>query len=200
MDISRAQQAALYFATNANDLYLVKLMKLFYYLDFISVRETGKSVTNDVYFHLPYGPIPSFIKDNIDSLDSNVKKEEAKMLDPNQAGTPLWLQISSVFDGILELHTQGKGKIASSVKGQVFDGNKISEYEKGLLADIVKDLGKKTVQEIVTMTHAEPPYAQTSPSQVIPYDLAFQHDVGKILPSRVVSFDKEIAFSRFVSS
>lgn len=200
MDISRAQQAALYFASNVPDLYLVKLMKLFYYLDFISVRETGKSVTGDVYFHLPYGPIPSFIKDNIDSLDSKVKEEETKILNPNQANTPPWLQISSVFDGILVLNTRGKGKIAGPVDGKVFDGDKLSEYEKVLLTDIVKDLGRKTVQEIMTMTHAEPPYAQTSPSQVIPYDLAFQLDVTKILPSRVVSFDKEIAFSRFVSS
>ena len=175
-------------------------MKLFYYLDFISVRETGKSVTNDTYFHLPYGPIPSFIKDNIDSLDSGIKAEEVKILDPNQTGTPVWLKISSIFDGVLELNTRGKGKIAKVVNGQAFDSNKISEYEKNLLADIVRDLGNKTVQEIVNMTHSEPPYAQTSPSQAIPYDLAFQLDVRQILPSRTVVFDKEIAFSRFVSS
>ena len=200
MDITRAQQAALYFASNVSDLYLVKLMKLFYYLDFISVRETGKSVTNDTYFHLPYGPIPSFIKDNIDSLDSKVKEEEKKILNPNQADTPSWLQISSVFDGILVLNVKGKGKTANPVDGQNFDSNKMSEYEKGLLADIVKDLGKKSVQEIVNMTHNEPPYAQTSPSQVILYDLAFQLDVRQILPSRTARFDKEMAFSRFVSS
>lgn len=200
MDITRAQQAALYFASNVNDLYLVKLMKLFYYLDFISVRETGKSVTNDAYFHLPYGPIPSFIKDNIDSLDSKVKEEEVKILNPNQAGTPIWLKISSVFDGILKLENKGIGKIAKPVAGQTFDVTKLSEYEKGLLADIVKDLGSKTVQQIVDMTHAEAPYSQTSPSQAIPYELAFQLDVRQILPTRIAIFDKEIAFSRFVSS
>jgi len=200
MDITRAQQAALYFASNVSDLYLVKLMKLFYYLDFISVRETGKSVTNDTYFHLPYGPIPSFIKDNIDSLDSKVKEEEKKILNPNDSPTPSWLQISSVFDGFLQLNTKGQGKIAAPLAGKIFDGTKLSEYEKDLLVDIVKDLGGKTVQQIVDMTHSEAPYVQTSPSQVIPYDLAFQLDVRQILPSRTAHFDKEMAFSRFVSS
>jgi uncharacterized phage-associated protein len=200
MDITRAQQAALYFATNVSDLYLVKLMKLFYYLDFISVRETGKAVTNDAYFHLPYGPIPSFIKDNIDSLDTKVKEEEVKILNPNQTGTPIWLKVSSVFDGVLKLDTKGKGKVASPASGQAFDATKLSEYEKDLLADIVRDLGGKTVQQIVDMTHAEAPYTQTSPSQMIPYELAFQLDVRQILPRRTASFDKEIAFSRFVSS
>ena len=200
MNISRAQQAALFFATKVGDLYLVKLMKLFYYLDFISVRETGKSVTNDVYFHLPYGPIPSFIKDNIDSLDLQVKAEEKKILNPNDRSTPVWLQISSVFDGILQLDTKGQGKIAAPVRGQSFDETKLSEYEKGLLADIVIYLGGKTVQQIVDMTHREAPYVQTSPSQAIPYDLAFQLDVKQILPRRTASFDKEMAFSRYVSS
>lgn len=200
MDISRAQQAALYFASNVPDLYLVKLMKLFYYLDFISVRETGKSVTNDTYFHLPFGPIPSFIKDNIDSLDSDMKKEEVKILNPNPTDLPPWLTISSIFDGILELSARGMGRVVKAVAGQTFNTDILSEYEKVLLEDIVKDLGKKTVQEIVTMTHGEAPYAQTSPSQSIPYDLAFQLDIKQILPNRKLSFDKEIAFTRFVSS
>lgn len=202
MDIQRTQQSALYFAANIRDLYVVKLLKLFYYLDFIAVKETGRSITKDTYFHLPYGPIPSFIKDNIGLLNPNIKNEEVKALNPNagfEAGKrPEWLNESSIFDGILELNSKGKGNvIISKIE---MNSDDLSAYEKDLLRDIVKDLGGKSVTEIVEKTHQESPYTQTLSNQVIPYDLAFQLDVSRILPSRRFESDKEIAYSRFVSS
>ena len=59
-----------YFADNVNGLYVTKLLKLFYYLDFISYKLEGTSITNDIYFKLPYGPVPTTIKNEIDLLST----------------------------------------------------------------------------------------------------------------------------------
>ncbi len=191
MDIERTRQVALYLASKVPDLFVVKFLKLLYYIDFISVREVGQSITKDTYFHLPYGPIPSFIKDNIGGLNAALKKSEESVLET---------KLTSIFDGILQLNPKNTGQVVVPVAGAAFDESKLSQYEKQLIDDVITDLGGKSTKELVEQCHTEPPYAQTNPSMTIPYELAFQLDVKQILPSRTSEFDKEIAFSRFVSS
>ena len=67
-----------YLADKVDKLYVTKLMKLFYYIDFISYAERKSSITNDVYYKLPYGPIPSFIKSEIDNLIGSFSEEDIK--------------------------------------------------------------------------------------------------------------------------
>ena len=49
-----------------NFLEKVKLMKLFYFLDFTHVKKYGMPVTFDNYVNLEHGPIPSTIKNLVD--------------------------------------------------------------------------------------------------------------------------------------
>ena len=194
MDIERTKQVGLYFASRVRDLYVVKFLKLLYYADFISVREVGQPITGDTYFHLPYGPVPSYIKDNIGALNAALKQSEANILE--DIADP----INSIFDGCLQLIPKGAGQVISAAAGVVADETKLSRYEKGLLDDIISHLGSMTTRQLVDQTHLEPPYTQTNPSMTIPYELAFQLDVKSILPSRTGAYDKEVAFSRFITS
>src|SRR3989344_929040 len=71
MKISLAKLKAilLYFGTYSDPRFLgkVKLMKLFYFLDFMHVKIYGRPVTYDSYVKLEHGPIPSAIKNLVDT-------------------------------------------------------------------------------------------------------------------------------------
>src|SRR3989344_7025782 len=85
VDFEKVGVIAAYFADNTNKLYVTKLLKLFYYLDFISYKMRNASVSDDVYIKLPYGPVPSAIKNEIDILsleNTPLGKEFKKQLLP----------------------------------------------------------------------------------------------------------------------
>ncbi len=54
--------------TNKNNLGKVKLMKLFYFADFEHVRQYGAPITYDTYIHLEHGPVPTVVKNLVDTL------------------------------------------------------------------------------------------------------------------------------------
>ena len=62
MSISREREklfnAIIYFSNNTKYCHKLKLMKLLYYLDFWHFKETGRSVTNQIYLAWEKGPVP----------------------------------------------------------------------------------------------------------------------------------------------
>ena len=68
-------KAILLFFGNCTDtkfLGKVKLMKLFYFLDFLHVKKYGVPVTYDIYVNLEHGPIPSAIKNLVDTASDDI--------------------------------------------------------------------------------------------------------------------------------
>ena len=61
--LSKLKAMLLFFASNTNPALLgkVKLMKLFYFCDFMNIKKYGAPITFDNYVHLEHGPIPSTI-------------------------------------------------------------------------------------------------------------------------------------------
>jgi uncharacterized phage-associated protein len=199
IEIGKIQQMAIYLAEKIPNLYFTKFLKLVYYLDFISVQEVGSSVTNDTYFALPYGPVPSFVKENIDLLDNETRDLEANLLaDPTISTTDEYAKIKSVFDGYITLEKNG-GTILKPAEGVNFTVGVLSKYEQDLLDELVLVYKETTVRDIVDQTHKEPPYTQTALTGTIDYRMAFQLNIKEILPDRSFKFDKEISFARFVS-
>lgn len=190
LEIDKIKNIALYFAGNIPDLYFTKFLKLVYYLDFISVLERGEPVTRDIYYHLPYGPVPSFIKDHLSLLKSEIKSQEESIVEDSGSN-----QIESVFSGIIELSKKSDGFILEKKKEPEI--SYLSEYERGLLDDIIKDLGGKRAKELVEKTHAEPPYMHTIAGNVIDYKLAFYLDRSMILPNRTSPLNIEISQAEF---
>lgn len=158
-----------YFADNTKELYVTKLLKLFYYLDFISYKLRGASVTNDVYFKFPYGPVPSTIKNSIDllSVENIIGKEFKSQLSPYVK---------------LQRSEDGNGRLIIS-KGKEYNLRKLSSSEIELvkcIAETFKDTKSKTLSN---QTHREKPWLSTSDFSVIDYGLAEGLDVEKILPT-----------------
>ena len=71
--VPKLKAILLYFANYTNSRFLgkVKLMKLFYFLDFLHVKKYGAPITYDTYVNLVHGPIPSAIKNLIDTADDD---------------------------------------------------------------------------------------------------------------------------------
>lgn len=156
-----------YLAEKIGKLHVTKLLKLFYYIDFISCAERGgASITNDVYYKLPYGPVPSFIKGEIDNLEESVIEDKFKS------------QFADII--ILKKSKDNCGKLVVSKKKK-YDLRKISPYEKKLIDGVIKKLGKKTAGFLTRKTHKEKPYLLTGNNSVIDYSLANELGGRKVL-------------------
>lgn len=194
LEIGKIQQATAYLSNKIENLYLTKFLKLMYYFDFISVLERGVPITNDTYYHLPYGPVPSFIKDQIVSLKDEWKKSNSEALEIETDS------FSSIFLNFVELDVNKKKSIIKTKADFANDFSYLSEYEKTLLDDIVSQFKDVKTPNIVKQTHAEPPYIQTPENNVIDYRLAFYLDRDKILPNRQYQFDAGISQAEFFNT
>lgn len=162
MNISLAKLKAiiLYFTQNTNPQYLgkIKLMKLFYYLDFLHVKSYGISVTGDQYFHLEKGPIPTTIMNLVGELASN--PEASKLADDISIQTPAGTRMMQV---------------TANRKFSEKDANLFSESELEVLETVAKRFGEESTDAIVESSHSESPWKETEYGQTIPYELA-AHD------------------------
>lgn len=140
------KNAVLYFINycNNNFLGLTKLNKLIYYLDFISYKDRSKSVTNDIYLHKDYGPVP----DKIDDIISNLRSDDAIKVEEESWGD--------------------KFKYAFEAKAKpdlkIFD-----KYELNLLEKICKEFQLWSTDKIVNQTHLEAPWFYSKPFEVVDY-------------------------------
>jgi len=156
--VDKTKTIILYLAKNVKKLYVTKLMKLLYYIDFLSYAERGSSVTNDIYYKLPYGPVPSFVKSEIDNLEGPVMEDQFKS------------QFSDIID--LKNSNDQYGKIVTVKEGKSYDLRLLPEYEKDLIDVVIKKLGDKSASYLTRKTHREKPYLSTSENAVIDYGLA----------------------------
>lgn len=150
-------------------LYITKLLKLLFYFDFLSYKHNERSFTGDVYVKLPYGPVPSIIKDQLDLLKYN--NEENEEIDEYE------LQSSFLEHLDVKQDPETKG-YALQVKNKNEERlNELGEYhlsvwDRELIDNLVKFFKEASVKEIVEQTHQEKPYKKTSEVEIISYLLA----------------------------
>jgi len=136
-----------YFIAECNNekLGIVKLNKLFYYLDFISYRDTGKSVTGDTYKRLPKGPFA----EHLDGVVKAAKK--AKLIDCKQD----------------ESEKYGKRNRFQAVEKPEL--SVFSDYEKGLLKNLRDTFKKWSTDQMIAQTHTEAPWVFSIPNKPLNY-------------------------------
>lgn len=146
LNTNKYTNAILFFIEHCNNMYLgaTKLNKLLYYLDFISFRDRGTSVTGDVYVHKDYGPVPAYI----DSLLEEMK--EAKII-----------SIERVPYG-----ENGTFKYEAKKNTELGVFNK---EEVKLLNNICKEFELWSTDKIVNQTHLEAPWFYSKPFEVVDY-------------------------------
>ena len=147
----------LYFCSNTNPIFLgkVKLMKLFYFLDFMHVKNYGTPVTYDCYVNLEHGPIPSSIKNLVDSVEDDI--------DSAILGDTITIKSSDN----LNIH-----RVAPLRKFTESDEKYLSENELSILKKVCLRFGNSNTKEIEEASHKEAPWTETKMFNPIPYSLA----------------------------
>lgn len=168
VNVNKVRFIASYLADNVEELYVTKLMKLFYYVDFLAYLERGASVTGDTYYKLPYGPVPTFIKSEV----NNIINEDPE--DPTNSLLKGYIKAKAVKT------KNYKGYIIEST-GKKPSPKNISEAEFELLNKIVDKYKNTSARALSDQTHKEAPYKLSSENGVIDYSLALKLDVNSIL-------------------
>lgn len=135
LQIGKYENAILYFSKYCNNKFLgaVKLNKLMYYLDFISYRNSGKTVTGDFYIHKDYGPVPA----NFDEVVSTMR-----------------------LSNKLKVERIGKGDL-NPFKFEILVDPDLSVFapeEVNLLKKICEEFQFWSTDKIVGQTHLEAPW------------------------------------------
>lgn len=164
----------LYFANNTEYLGKIKLMKLFYFLDFMHIKHYGAPVTYDTYVHLEKGPIPSKIKNLID--DAIESGEDSIIADVVHFETPA--------------DTKRMIKMIPNRKFSEQDRKYFSETEFEILQKVCAIYGKSTMATIKEASHKEAPYSKTKYLEEIPYALAAQDPDSKVTKEEIELFMK----------
>ncbi len=157
ISLDKIKSIIVYFAQNTNTQYLgkVKLMKLFYFLDFNHVKEFGIPITFDTYYKLDKGPIPSYIKNVVD--DACESEENSLLSDSISFETPTGTQMQ---------------KVVAHRKFNDRDKKLFSKSELEILEKVCERFSEASTNQMIELTHKESPYIESELSQVIPYELA----------------------------
>jgi len=131
------------------------MMKLFYFLDFLHVKKYGIPVTMDRYVNLEHGPIPSSIKNLVDSLAD----------DPDH---------SPLADTVLVERRDGEviQRIVPVRKMKESELNTFSPSELDILKEVCRRFGTANTETIERASHDEAPWRLTNFLDSIPYELA----------------------------
>jgi uncharacterized phage-associated protein len=146
------RNALLFFVStiNNNTLGKVKLMKLFYYLDFDHFEQFGTSVTGDDYLHWGMGPVPASASIIIDRMvaDDQLLVESVDVGMPNH-----WVKYTALRNYNIQVFTSTEVAVLYAV------AQKWEHHSGG---------------DMVRAVHGEPPWLETAPNAVIDYRLALK--------------------------
>ncbi len=173
--LGKLKAILIYFSNFTNTKYLgkVKLMKLFYFLDFMHLKQFGTPVTYDTYIKLEHGPIPSTVKNLIDTAAEDI-------------------DISELSDTIHFERPVGTAMARILPNRQFTDSDKgyFSETELLVLEKVCAIYGDKNTKFIEDASHNEAPWKETEFLDNIPYTLAANDLDSKVSVSDIELLNK----------
>jgi len=159
MNIPRPKLKAmiLYFATFTDPKFLgkVKLMKLFYFADFVHVKRYASPITFDNYIHMEHGPIPSTILNLINAVENDI--DNAFLSDTLSVD----IKIGSL-----------QKKIVATRKFIEKDEGYFTPNELKVMQNVCERFADKTSKFIEDQSHKETAWLSTKELDDIPYTLA----------------------------
>ena len=145
--------------TNPRLLGKTKLMKLFYFVDFGHLKKYGAPITYDTYIHLEHGPIPSTIKNLVDTATDDI--------DSSALADTISVDISK--DNYLQRMIPLRDFTEK-------DERYFSDTELEIMHKVCERFKDKTTKEIKKVAYSESPWKKTSLLETIPYQLASDDD------------------------
>jgi len=128
----KATQALNYFAgQSGGKINKMKALKLLYFADRFHLRKYGRPITNDEYFAMNFGPVPSGAKDLAEGSDFRPDSEKAyagQYLNPVDA-----LEFSSIAKPDFEVFSQ------TDMEALEFAWEKFGTLDRFMLADLTHE-------------------------------------------------------------
>ncbi len=126
-----------------------KLNKLMFYIDFLSYKELGHSITGAVYVKLPYGPVPDGFQAALELMEENGS-----------------INITEIYpqEGDAVTYIIHSSKLVYSID--------LNEKERKIIDSIITNLGTKKASELSRISHEEIAYKETQEKRKIDYGLA----------------------------
>lgn len=175
LTIPKLKAILLYFANFTDTKFLgkVKLMKLFYFLDFMHLKTYGSPVTHDTYINMEHGPVPSFIKNLVDTSADDI--DNSILSDTIKCEYPKFTRMC---------------RILPTREFTENDKKYFSENELDILSKVCQRFGNKNTKYIEDVSHNEAAWKETKLLEEIPYTLA-----AKDKDSRVTEEEIELLLS-----
>ncbi len=149
----------LFFATYTDEKFLgkVKLMKLFYFADFLHLKKYGLPITYDTYAKFTYGPVPltilNFINDVSEEGYESVLGDTVRIV--QMPGTKI-----QRIEPLKKLTQREKDYFSKS--------------EIEILETVCKRFYESNAEEIKEASHKEAAWNRTNLGEKIPYDIALK--------------------------
>ena len=148
---SKIEQVYLYVIKNSqSNINFGKTLffKILYFSDFDFYERCEKSITNDVYFRIPFGPAPT----SFDKIISNLKaKGLVKEFRVNKNG-----------------HTQIR-----YIPLKEFKSDKLNLEEKAEIDQVISRLSGMSATQVSAYSHQDMPFKATDDGKEIDYELVF---------------------------
>lgn len=170
--IPKLKALILYFATNTDPRLLgkIKLMKLFYFVDFTHVKKYASPITFDNYVHLEHGPVPSTILNLVTSAETDL--DDAILADT----ISVEVQENSLQKRIIPTRK------FSEKDAQIF-----TPSELAVMKEVCERFADKTGKFIEDRSHEESAFVMTKELEEIPYTLAV-HDLDCLSKKEEIEF------------
>lgn len=155
--IKKLKALILYFCTYTDIKFLgkVKLMKLFYFADFMHLKKYGAPITYDTYVNLEHGPIPSAVKNLVDTASDDI--DNSILADTITVERPEGTDMCRII---------GLRKFTDN------DAQLFSESELETLKRVCIRFGDKNTKYTEETSHNEAAWQKTNLLETIPYELA----------------------------
>jgi len=138
-------------------------MKLFYFADFMHLKQFGVPITFDNYVNLEHGPIPSAIKNLVDTASDDI--DNSVLADTISIERPKGTDMCRII-GIRKFSEE--------------DSRLFSKAELETLKKACIRFGNKNTKDIEEASHKESAWLKTSLLEDIPYSLATEDKDCKI--------------------
>lgn len=147
LDIDKLEATINYLASHIRNLFKVKLMKLLWYSDSVSFRETGHTITGLVYSHEKMGALP-LGHYKIVALNNVLSCEE-----------------------VIESYEE---EVIHFLPNDNVDMTCLSDTDRIILNTVIARFGHYSGKQMKDYMHQELAYKETADGQIIPFSLAQQ--------------------------
>ena len=149
-DTRLTQLAAALLRLRGGRMSYMKLIKLMYIVDRISLLRTGHPISGDIYYSMKHGPV---LSNALDLINTDPRLEAAPSYWHRHISAPDKYEIALQED-------PGNGEL--------------SDFDESIIAEVFKEYGHLDRWSVVDLTHLFPEWEETNGSIRIPFENILQ--------------------------